>query len=250
MAVCLKMKAKWGFAESVEEVTNHVRDYVERNVKAPAEIGAYMRKYNKFKDCRPGRDWVIDFLRKFNLSMKCPSALEKTRKAAASDPNIIYGYYDMLQEMEHLKIADRPECIWNIDETSFFTDPRQVKVIAPKGQKTFRTQATLGREAITVMAAIPGAGDLDPPLIIFKGKYIQSTWMPLNPYKGTKLAVTENGWMVSEVIFDWFCRFCECNTQRPLLLVYDGHSTHLTSQVIPSSSGGEYNHNQTPSSHD
>ena len=162
----------------------------------------------------------------------------KKQGSAASDPNIIYGYYDNVEnELRRLKITDRPECVWNIDEISLFTDPRKVKVIAPKGEKASRVQATSGREAITVMAAISANGDYLPPLIIFKGKYMQSTWNPAKPYPGTKLAISENGWMTSDIFFDWFCAFCIENTQRPILMVFDGHSTHLTSRVVMKAKG-------------
>jgi hypothetical protein len=167
------------------------------------------------------------------LSLKCPSALEKTRRTAASDPEIIYSYYDMLEDAQlKFKIQDRPECIWNIDETSLFLDPRKTKVIAPKGEKATRTQATSGREATTVMAGISAAGDRLPPLLIFKGKKLQSTWRPVNPYKDMQFACSETGWMVTDIFNDWFNFFCTYVTQRPLLLVYDGHSTHINSTVI------------------
>ncbi len=230
---CLKVKARWGFAETISEIKNHVHQFVAANIKKDTEVGLYLRKYCKFHNNRPGKDWIIGFMKKYGLSAKCPSALEKSRKSAASDPNIIYGYYNMLTtEMKRLSIINRPECVWNVDETSLFTDPRLVKVVAPKGIKASRTTSTSGREAITVMAGISAAGECLPPLIIFKGKNIQNTWKGTNAYPGTQYAVSEKGWMVSDIFTAWFEKFCERLTQRPLLLVYDGHSTHLTTSII------------------
>ena len=41
-----------------------------------------------------------------------PSTLEKSRKLAAKNPNIIYGFFDLLeQEIKRPKIENRPECI-------------------------------------------------------------------------------------------------------------------------------------------
>ena len=58
--------------------------------------------------------------------MKVPSTLEKARKLACSDPDVIYGYFDMLkQEMERLNIVDRPECIYYTDETNLHIDPQK-----------------------------------------------------------------------------------------------------------------------------
>ena len=107
---------------------------------------------------------------RYNLSVKKPSTLEKARKAAASDPFIIYEYYDLLdQTAKRLQIEDRPECWWNVDETNLFIDAQRTKVVAPKGEKASRTTATSGREAITVMAGISAAAEVCPPLLVFKG---------------------------------------------------------------------------------
>ena len=59
-----------------------------------------------------------------------------------------------------------------------------------------------------------------------------STWVSDDQYPGTLIAATENGWMTSDVFYNWFCKFAERNTQRPLLLIMDGHSTHLNLKLI------------------
>ena len=124
-----------------------------------------------FQEAKPGEDWLKAFMERWNLSVKLPSTLEKARKIATSDPNIIYGFYDLVQQQyDILGISNRPECIWNVDETNLYIDPQKSRVVAPRGQKASRTTATSGREAITVMAGISAAGDKLPPLIIFKGE--------------------------------------------------------------------------------
>lgn len=53
----------------------------------------------------PGDDWLAGFMSRWSLSTKLPSALEKARKVAASDPEIIYGFYDMVEgQLKKLKI--------------------------------------------------------------------------------------------------------------------------------------------------
>lgn len=51
-------------------------------------------------------------------------------------------------------------------------------------------------------------------------------------YPGTQISVTENGWMTSDAFYSWFEKFCEIITQRPLLLIYDGHSSHIQLKLI------------------
>ena len=104
---------------------------------------------------------------RYNLSVEKHSTLEKARKAAASDPFIIYQYYDLLEQAaQSLQIEDRPECWWNVNETNLYIDAQRTK-----GEKASRTTTISGREAITVMAGISAAAEICPPLLVFKGKY-------------------------------------------------------------------------------
>jgi hypothetical protein len=54
------------------------------------------------------------------------------------------------------------------------------------------------------MAGIAANGDKLPPLIIFKGKNFLGDWNGSNPYPGTQIAKSENGWMVTNVFCRWF----------------------------------------------
>ena len=72
---------------------------------------------------------MSSFMRRWNLSNKLPSTLEKARKLAASDPMIIYGFYDILESrLKELNIENRPGCIWNVDKTNLFIEAQREKV--------------------------------------------------------------------------------------------------------------------------
>ena len=144
----------------------------------------------------------------------------------------IYEYYDNVEkEVSRFKVGNRPECIWNLDETNLYIDPIQTKVVAPKGSKACRTTSTSGREATTVMATISADGSVRPPLIIFKGKNFMENWGTANALD-VEIAKSDSGWMNSEIFVAWFMRFVQNITQRPLLLIYDGHSTHINYEII------------------
>ena len=59
-----------------------------------------------------------------------------------------------------------------------------------------------------------------------------SNWYTNKVYPGTQIARSENGWMTTDIFFSWFEQFCSSNTQRPLLLIYDGHATHINLKLI------------------
>ena len=242
LALCLKAKARWGFGSTRDEVRDLVKEYVTKNKDTETDLrkhclylrnSLYLRKYCQFKNNKPGEDWLVGFMRRYRLSSKKPSTLEKTRKIAASDPEIIYGYFDLLEEeVKRLNLTGRPMCVWNLDETNVCVDAKTTKIVAPKGEKAARVTATSGRENHTVMTAVSADGDVYPPLIVFKGVYMMSSWKAQTVYPGTEIAASENGWMTSAIFFNWLQRFCKTITQRPLLLIYDGHSTHLIYDVI------------------
>ena len=44
--------------------------------------------------------------------------------------------------------------------------------------------------------------------------------------------VSPNGWMDTDIFFEWFKRFAEQVQERPLLLIYDGHLSHVSIKLI------------------
>ena len=53
-----------------------------------------------------------------------------------------------------------------------------------------------------------------------------------NALPNTYYGVSAKGWMTSAIMLDWFSNFIEQVTERPLLLLFDGHLTHFSIDVI------------------
>lgn len=50
------------------------------------------------------------------------------------DPFIINNYSQLLgKSLDELNLRDKPHLIWNLDESSFCTDPSKTKVVGSKG---------------------------------------------------------------------------------------------------------------------
>lgn len=224
----LKTLEKWGWGLSRKEVLELVGCYVRRNnIDTP------------FKDGIPGKDWFIGFKKRHRLSIKKPQTLEYARKKAGSDPFIIEGYFDLLQKtLIDLDLVDKPKQIFNIDETSFALDPTKTKVVGQKNAPSSRVTAGPARESTTVLMGGNADGQKLPPLIVFKGKNIWDTWMaPSTPgVPETCYAASSNGWMESDIFSNYFQKtfLTCCGSDRPILLIYDGHTTHVDERVIQS----------------
>ena len=61
---------------------------------------------------------------------------------------------------------------------------------------------------------------------------MQSVWKGEHALPNTCYGVSPSGWMTSVIFEDWFNGFIKEVTIRPLLLIFDGHLTHLTLKTI------------------
>lgn len=223
----LRTLGKWGWGLTRKEVLEVVGRYVtEKKMKTP------------FKNNVPGEDWFLGFKKRHRLSLKKPQSLEFARKKA-TDPFVIQNYFDLLEQtLIDLGLHDKPQQIYNIDETNFCLDPSKSKVVGQKNVPSARITSGPGRENITVLMGGNANGDKLPPLVVFKGKNIWEQWIPpenqIFPNMG--FVSSENGWMETELFCNYFNKnfLRNCVPQRPILLIFDGHSTHLDIKLIES----------------
>ena len=221
LADCVSILCRYGFSPTIEEVKNLVSEYASSN-----EINVSV-----FKNGRPGKDWISSFMKRNKLSLKHAEMICYSRKAATENPFIIYEFYEIIEKI--IKEKDlSPNKIWNTDESGFPVDPKKCKVISQRGEKDYKVTLGPGRENITTLATCSAAGQALDPLIVFAGKNLQSSWRGDNALANTMYAVSDSGWMTAEIFSSWFHRFTEVVTQRPLLLVFDGHLTHYSLDVI------------------
>ena len=103
-------------------------------------------------------------------------------KSARSNLFSLNGFYDLIKEyIENAGLL--PTQVWNVDESSFPTDPVKAKVIAPRGKVVKKGTYGAGRENITTLAVSSAAGRVLDPLIIFSGVNFQSNWRGRKPLK-------------------------------------------------------------------
>lgn len=212
----LKTMNSWGIGLSKEDVKDAVRDFVAKNnITTP------------FKNQRPGDDWWYGFKTRHNLSLKKPERLEGSRARQADDPFIIYDFYDKLQAVltEH-NISDKPDRIWNADETGICSDPGSTRIVCKTGGS--------GRNMTTVLACVNAKGEFLPPAIVHKGKRLWNSMLGgSESFPNTSYLVTDKGWMTEAAFLLWFKNtFLKCVTQFPCVLIYDGHLSHVGVELI------------------
>lgn len=165
MAENLHIMEKHGFPLSRKEASVLISEYVRRNGMT-----------TPFKDDIPGKDWFYLFQKRNGLSIKKPQHVEIARRKAC-DPFVIYEYFDLLEKVvEELNLKDKPQQIYNLDETSICNDPVKGKIIGKKGFPATRTTSGPGRHNTTVLLATNACGVKIPPLIVLQGKTLCSQW--------------------------------------------------------------------------
>ena len=143
--------------------------------------------------------------------------LSLARRSNSANPSIIADLYDQLEGIyKKYPEINNAAHIWNCDETGFPRDPRSAKIIAPTGKEGMKLTFGERKDNVSVLAAPSAAGELLDPLIIFKGKNLQSTWYGNKSPPNTQYAVSENGWMTTEIFTEWFFKFIKQVKLRPL----------------------------------
>lgn len=219
----LRTLTKWGYGLTRTDVRLIVQEYCKEN-----------KIMNFFKDGLPGKEWFQAFCRRQKLKLKATESLEKARRSHTSDPFLIYELYDILTQLAtELDIADKPDRWWNLDECGINHDPTRCKAVAGTEQKGIhRTNQGSGRENTTAMACVSANGRNLAPLFIFKAQKLWSSWKGSSDLDGTFYSVSESGFINSDIFFDYFKLFCKEVTQRPLILLLDGHVSHLDFRTV------------------
>ena len=218
MANCIASLCKLGFSPTRSHVKDLVKEYVETN------------SIETFKNNWPAKNWLRLFMDRNNLSMKKANLISSARKSATENQFVIFDFYEVLEEViQEKNLFDKPQHIWNCDESGFPSDPKKVKVVSIRGKTAY---SVTGRENTTTLAVANAAGKALPPLIVFQGKHFQSTWMSENCIPGTWYSCSENGWILNELFAESFREFCAKIKERPLVLLYNSHLKHVSVAVM------------------
>ena len=201
------------------------------------EFMSAIQRKSQFKDGKPGKKWMRSFLlRHPEISLRSPEILEVNRSKQLSKEVLDRFFGEvLLPVMTKDNLLDDPKRLWNIDESGFTGNPKAGKVLAKKGSKTISQLTPNSAKRMTsVLFCASAAGEYLPPLIVYKGKYLQSTHCQGGP-PGTLYSTTESGWMETSVFETWITDIFVKHTnhlERPLLLIYDGHNSHLTYNTV------------------
>ncbi|XP_020287527.1 uncharacterized protein LOC109856551 [Pseudomyrmex gracilis] len=213
-----------GFGITPKNVRKYAFDFVIRhNLKHNFNTNAKMA----------GEDWFHRFMqRNKEITIRKPESLSRARCNGMQEEKV-RDFYKMLEKViDDNNLWDRPECIYNQDETGLPLNNRPPNIIAAKGSKDVISMTSVERgENVTVLACMNAAGQFIPPFVLFKGVRKRDDFMIGMP-SGTEIVMTEKGWITEDAFKMWLDHFNRYRTKGKVILILDGHLSHTNLAVV------------------
>ena len=192
---------------------------------------------NCFGKNGPSNKWWLGYKRRHEeITLRRPDKLDRKRNAMARTSVIDSHFNLLLETLEKHDILNKPSHIFNVDESGMEMDSVTGKVVVNRNSKHTYQETSGEREHITVNVCASADGHFLPPMIIFE-RCFPSGHYSLNGPPDTTYAWSESGWMDGDLFKKWFETVFLPNTEHlrallPALLILDGHTSHLTLDVI------------------
>ncbi|XP_045449069.1 uncharacterized protein LOC123657592 [Melitaea cinxia] len=167
-----------------------------------------------------GEDWLSGFLKRHpKLSFRRPESTSAAR-AMAFNKIAVNEFFTLLERVveEHGLTADG---IYNVDETAVSTVPKsQSKILSLKGQKQVGCLSSAERrQLVTAEICFSAAGTYIPPMLIYARKRMKNELLD-DATPGFCGTCSDNGWITSQLFYDWFKIFVETvkpTKEKPVL---------------------------------
>ena len=131
-----------------------------------------------------------------------------------------------------------PDHVYNMDESGFAVGASQSsRALVNIRESSSWKQIGSRQEWITAIECGSASGVAVPPLLIFKAKHTNTAWIPARTPKDWRFSTSNSGWTSDSHGYEWLTTVFEPST-RPedpttrRLLIMDGHSSHITANVI------------------
>jgi hypothetical protein len=181
-----------------------------------------------------GRAWYDGFMSRHpTLKLKSPQPLSHARARNADDETVKDFFQKLGGIYARLNLLNKPMQIYNLDESGISTVHKPGHVISELNHKSVWA-VTSGEKGKThtIMTCVSASGQALPPMMIFPRKRLSEKLMEGAP-PGTYFTCTDNGWITQEKYLEWFKFFLKSiPPARPVLVIEDGHSSHITMEVI------------------
>jgi hypothetical protein len=160
-----------------------------------------------------------------------------TARYRATSYDGVKRWFDAVTELWMHNQYD-PDHVYNMDESGFAVGASQSsRALVNIRESSSWKQIGSRQEWITAIECGSASGVAVPPLLIFKAKHTNTAWIPARTPKDWRFSTSNSGWTSDSHGYEWLTTVFEPST-RPedpamrRLLIMDGHSSHITANVI------------------
>ncbi|XP_042204018.1 MFS-type transporter clz9-like [Homarus americanus] len=174
-----------------------------------------------------GKDWLLGFLRRHpQLSIRTPEPTSAARARCFNQTNVD-KFFDILSLVQEGHFFP-PHRIFNVDETGITTvQTKPTKILGQRGKKQIGSLTSAERGVLATAVCCMSAGGQFVP--IFPRVRMKQELKDGAP-PGTGFACHPSGWMQLPIFTEWFQHFIahtKPSVNDPVLLIMDGHMTHI-----------------------
>lgn len=187
----------------------------------------------------PSQKWWANFKKRHinDIRLRRADRLDRGR-ALFSTVTIISDYFKLLkQTLDEGGFENRPQDIYNCDETIVDLNKCTQKVIIPRRLRSAHTRDVASSEHISINCCVSASGNAIPPMLIFKQSFPGGNYTRGGP-DGTLYAKQQSGFMDSDLFLVWFEKLflvhAKPSAERSVLLLLDGHISHCSPPLIES----------------
>ena len=191
IVIMLEALTEWLVPVNFDEITFLVKTYLDKR----------QLRDKIFRNNKPGRDWLIMFMKRHNLRARIADNVRRSRVTTITRENI-NSYFDYLERELH---GLPPTNIFNYDETNISDDPGSKTVIVSRGRRRVQRIMEHSKQSTSVMFSGNAAGEYLPPMVVYKNaSCITYTGWTLGGPNGAIYDATESGWFDSRTFCKWF----------------------------------------------
>ncbi|XP_045213569.1 uncharacterized protein LOC123564232 [Mercenaria mercenaria] len=175
------------------------------------------------------QSWYDGFItRHADLTLAKPQKLSLVRARATSEAVLDAYFKELDSVLKKHGLMDKPENIWNVDESGLLMEHRPTNVLCEKGSVPQAVTSSRG-QTVTIIAAGSAVGNRVPPYYIFPGKRWKSDFLD-GACPGSAGTMSDSGWSNSLIFLDYlkmhFSKYVPASNE-PVLLMFDGHKSHV-----------------------
>ena len=211
-----------GYGYNKSSIQYMARDYA-------VSMGKNVQASDSLSNC-----WFYGFMQRWpELKIAKPQKLALLRAKATSREVLDQYYKELGTILTSNNLVNKPERIYNIDETGISTEHSPPKIVCGKDTNPQSVTSPRG-STITVIASGNALGNSIPPYYVFQGQRWNEDLLK-GSCPGADGEMSKNGWSTAEVFrnyitkhFTKYSNVSSGSAAEPTLVLYDGHRSHIS----------------------